>query len=370
MKGVFSCGCTPSSFSVLKVDRILRMVKKRMKKARNLILLVGFVLCWCAVAESDEWERMHIRKFEPRRDPPKVSLQNLNGKKIALEDYKGKVIFLNFWTTWCGYCKREMPSMEKLYQKFKDKGFIVLAIDVRESAGKVKSFWERYDLTFPAVLDPTGMAAMAFGVRGYPGSFFIDRDGKVVGGAPGAREWFSEDAQSIVAKLLNEGGPKEKEQRTEATSDEAGGSEVSTEENKEKTDEVSFDLSSITGPPVRSQGDTLVKSMQVFDLDGGAFGDEKTADLSWSEIGFSTRYLIPQNGAEFAHKGTIDQVTFDDIILSKYSGSPINGSAGDKNNLKPGTIIYVRTNEGRFACFRILGNDGALTFSWITYEKD
>jgi thiol-disulfide isomerase/thioredoxin len=337
------------------------------EKIRSLTIILGLVFCWTMLSGADEWDMMHISKFNPRREPPKVSLKTLDGKSVSLSDYKGKVVFLNFWTTWCGYCKHEMPSMEKLYKKFKEKGFIVVAVDVRESAEKVKAFWDRYELTFPAVLDPTGMAAMAFGLRGYPGSFFIDRNGNVVGSAPGARDWFSEEAQAIVSRLLEEEGPKG---HNEAKNEKYASGVTETEETVPQPEKKAFPLSSIAGPAARAKGQMTVKSTQIFDLDEGTFGNEKTADFSWSEVGFTTRYLIPQNGAEFANKGVVDQVTFDDIVLSTYSGSPINGSEGANNRLKPGTIVYARTNEGRYACVRVESYGRDLDISWITYEKD
>ena len=346
------------------------MVRFRLKRDNILVLIL--VLCWTTLSLADEWDRMHIRKIEPRRDPPNVSLKSLDGKRVTLDDYKGKVVFLNFWTTWCGYCKREMPSMDKLYKEFKDKGLVILGIDVRESVEQVKSFWKRYDLTFPTVIDPTGMAAMAFGVRGYPATFFIDRQGRVAGSAPGARDWYSEDSKTLISKLLEEKGgegesaEKGNEERKTESSDE----EVQVDQVNEESRMATFDLKSVAGPPAYSQGNMTVRSGQVFDFDKGVIGNEREADVSWSEVGFSTRSLIPQNGAEFSNKGIPEQVTFEDIILAKYSGSPINGSEGEKNKLRPGTVLYARTNEGRFACFRIDHNGRDLDITWVTYEKD
>ncbi|UCE19061.1 MAG: TlpA family protein disulfide reductase [Gemmatimonadota bacterium] len=315
---------------------------------------------------------MRIQKFEPRRDPPEITIKSLDGKKVALEDFRGKVVFLNFWATWCGWCKREMPSMEKLYEAFKDRGLEILAVDVRESREKIEPFWDKYGLTFPAFLDKNGMASYAFGVRGMPATFLIDRQGKVVGSVPGYRDWFTEDAKAVISQLLSEKGPKVKEGvEDQETSDvkEAESVEV-TDDDAKAENPVPFNLNSISGPPVLSQGQIVVKNAQVFDLDKGMAGDEKSADFSWSELGLTTRFLIPQNGAEFSNKGVVDQVTFDDIILTEYSGSPINGSEGEKNRLKVGTVLYARTNEGRFACLRIDNNSRDLELSWITYKKD
>jgi len=345
------------------------MVIRIVKRGIGLGLLFVSLVCSSRPTIGDEWGRLQIQKYTPRRDVPRVALRSVDGEKIVLEDFRGKVLFLNFWATWCGWCVREMPSMEKLYKDFKDKGLVILAVDVRESAQKATSFWRRHNLTFPSVLDQSGMASLAFGVRGLPATFLIDRKGRLVGSAPGARDWYSPDAKALISELLAEAGPETKEadgERDVAVEAEADRREVAAEEERG----VLFDLSTIAGPPVFSQGQTTVKGTQVFDLDTGKLGDEKTADLSWSEAGLTTRFLIPQNGAEFSNKGVAGEVTFDDIILSRYSSSPINGSEGERNRLIPGTLLYARTNEGRFACLRIDDNGRELHISWVTYEKD
>ena len=348
------------------------MVKCLIKKSKDFVTILCLIMCWSVLSSADEWDRMHIGKFEPRRDPPRITMKNLDGKKVTLDDYKGKVVFLNFWATWCGWCKREMPSMERLYEAFKDRGLEILAVDVRESPEKIKPFWEKYGLTFPALLDQSGMASMAFGVRGMPATFIIDRHGKVVGSAPGYRDWFTEDAKAVFSKLLAEKGPEVKGgEQNKKVIDKKESESVNVVHNESKGENTElFDLNSISGPPIHSQGQVVVKSAQVFDLDKGKADDEKSADFSWSELGLTTRFLIPQNGAEFFNKGIVEQVTFDDIILEKYSGSPINGSDGEKNRLRVGTILYARTNEGRFACIRIDNNARNLELSWVTYEKD
>ena len=338
-------------------------------KGIYLTLIISFIIGWNVISSADEWDKMHIRKFDPRLDLPEVSLKSLDDKKVTLDDYKGKVIFLNFWTTWCGYCKREMPSMERLYKEFKDKGLVILAVDVKESATKVKSFWDRYDLTFPTTLDPRGRAAWAFGVRGYPATFLIDRHGKLVGSAPGAREWYCEDFKTIISNLLEEKGPEGKSVKKESVGNkaESGHKETPVDQKSQRT---TLDLNSIPGPPAYSKGQMNVESGQLFDFDRGGVSNDRAADFSWSEVGLSTRYLIPQNGAEFSNKGVIDKVTFDEIVLAEYSGAPINGSEGEKNKLKPGTVLYARTNEGRYACFRVETNGRSLEINWVTYEKN
>jgi len=127
-----------------------------------------------------------------------------DGHFILLEDFRGKVVFLNFWATWCIPCRLEMPAMERLYRDFKGKGFVVLAVNVQEGPRAVRAFVRELKLTFPVVLDRKGEAAMKYVVRGLPATFILDRNLIIAGRAIGAREWDSKDAREYVRALLME----------------------------------------------------------------------------------------------------------------------------------------------------------------------
>ncbi len=137
-------------------------------------------------------------------EAPNVVGADPDGNFILLEDFRGKVVFLNFWATWCIPCRLEMPAMERLYRDFKGQGFIVLAVNVQEGPGPVRAFMQELRLTFPVVLDPKGKAAMAFAVRGLPATYLIDRNQMIVGRAIGAREWDSKDGREYIRALLGE----------------------------------------------------------------------------------------------------------------------------------------------------------------------
>jgi cytochrome c biogenesis protein CcmG/thiol:disulfide interchange protein DsbE len=109
------------------------------------------------------------------------SLQTPDGRTLQLSDYRGQVVLLNTWATWCPPCRDEMPDLEAYYRKRQADGFVVLAVNSQESAETVAAFLEKNDFTFPVLLDPDGVVMKHYGIRGLPTSFFIDRDGTVRG---------------------------------------------------------------------------------------------------------------------------------------------------------------------------------------------
>ena len=154
-------------------------------------------------AKSHFWDALGVFKFEKREQAPSFKLKDLNGEEVKLEDHRGKIIFLNFWANWCLPCRVEMPSMEKLYTEFKDRDFIILAVDLREGTKKVRAFKEKFKLNFPILLDSDGMVGSRYGVRFIPTTYLIDREGYIIGVALGARDWSSKEAFELIDNLLN-----------------------------------------------------------------------------------------------------------------------------------------------------------------------
>ncbi len=137
---------------------------------------------------------------------PEFSLATPEGKIISLTQLRGKVVFLNFWATWCPPCRLEMPSMERLYKEFRDQGFTVLAIDIRESPKEVARFMKEYRLSFPALLDVDGEVSSRYRVQGIPTTFLVDRSGRIIGSAMGARDWASPEGKALIRSLLDQKG--------------------------------------------------------------------------------------------------------------------------------------------------------------------
>jgi thiol-disulfide isomerase/thioredoxin len=153
-------------------------------------------------AAVDPLESLRVQPFQETIPAPTLSLKGTDGRPLRLEDLKGKVVFLNFWATWCGPCREEMPAMERLYREYRQHGLAVVAVNFQESKDKVLRFLEELRISFPAALDPDGTAAHIFAVRGLPVSFLLSRDGRILWRAIGSRDWDSPDARAYFKKTL------------------------------------------------------------------------------------------------------------------------------------------------------------------------
>ena len=109
---------------------------------------------------------------------PDFTLQDLNGKSFSLKDFKGKNVLLYFTTTWCPYCKKEVPELKEMHKKYKGK-LEMLAIDMNESKAKVSSYIQKYQIPYTTLLDSEGKVAVDYSIRGVPTKVLVGKDGKV-----------------------------------------------------------------------------------------------------------------------------------------------------------------------------------------------
>jgi thiol-disulfide isomerase/thioredoxin len=110
---------------------------------------------------------------------PKLTLEDLSGKPVSLDDYLGSVVLVNLWATWCPPCREEMPALQAFYEKHKADGFVLVAINQEESRELVEPFVKEFGLTFPVWLDLNYLAEREFKTESLPSSFVIDRTGRV-----------------------------------------------------------------------------------------------------------------------------------------------------------------------------------------------
>jgi peroxiredoxin len=142
----------------------------------------------------------------PNISPPMdIILRDLDDKRVKVSDLRGKIVFLNFWTTWCPACRVEMPAMEKLYGRFKDKDFAMVAISMQESGEQVRNFFKKHKLSFTALLDSDGSVGSRFGAISIPTTYILSREGGIIGKVVGAREWYSKEAISLFEHLMDVG---------------------------------------------------------------------------------------------------------------------------------------------------------------------
>jgi peroxiredoxin len=130
------------------------------------------------------------------------SVQSLKGHSERLSDHRGKVIFLNFWATWCGPCKAEVGEIDLLHETLKDEDFIIMALSIQEDGKRVSKFMQSNDVDFPVYLDSDGAVAIQYGVTGIPTTYIIDPEGKIVGRAIGPRQWASKDSVALMRSLM------------------------------------------------------------------------------------------------------------------------------------------------------------------------
>lgn len=133
-----------------------------------------------------------------------LSFENAEQETVEFSQFKGKVILLNFWATWCPPCIREMPSMQRLKTHLTDQPFEIVAINAGESATTVSSFLMELDeeITFSILLDQKSRSFREFGIRGLPMTLLIDKQGKLVETILGEREWDSEDSIKKIEQLI------------------------------------------------------------------------------------------------------------------------------------------------------------------------
>jgi peroxiredoxin len=133
---------------------------------------------------------------------PNFELKDPAGKPLNVKDFRGKVVFLNFWATWCPPCIEEMPAMEKLHQELEKDGLVMLAVNFQEGPERVKEFFTQHNLTFTPLLDRDGKVTEQYQAWGLPVSVVINKRGQIAARATGSKDWHSDEARQFFKKLL------------------------------------------------------------------------------------------------------------------------------------------------------------------------
>lgn len=195
-------------------------VKKRIRVAPAIFTLLPLFLPaavpfshWSGVAEG--WAQParspinyklvpNLEPMKERSPTPEFTLPTPEGKKLSLKDFTGKIVLLNFWASWCLPCREEMPAMERLYQEFKQRDFIILAVNVKDQRKDALAFIKELKLTYPVVLDPDGEVGVLYGAWGLPTTYLIGAKGEGLARMWGPAAWYSPGARELIKTLLNE----------------------------------------------------------------------------------------------------------------------------------------------------------------------
>lgn len=143
-------------------------------------------------------------KSLPVKPAPALVLPGLEGGTTKLDDLRGKVVLVNFWAVWCPPCRKEMPSMARLTEKFAGKPFTILGVNVGETPEEIRAFLKQVPVNFPIVLDSEGQNLKAWQVFAFPTSYVVDKKGRIRLGLFGSIEWDSPETMARLEALLSE----------------------------------------------------------------------------------------------------------------------------------------------------------------------
>lgn len=145
----------------------------------GLIILLGtaVMIGRSQLTDQEQLDALILPPIEVDQPAPKLSLYNLDGKQVSLSDFKGQVVLLNNWATWCPPCLEEMPEFKAYYEKHKNQGFQVIAVEAGQPEDEVRAFVEKQGLEFIVLLDPENLSLITFQQSSLPNSFVIDRKG-------------------------------------------------------------------------------------------------------------------------------------------------------------------------------------------------
>ena len=165
-------------------------------------LFAGIIFSVTLIASSGTGSAGELQPYEEQSESPALDLSDLAGRQHNLSAYRGQVVLVNFWASWCPPCLAEMPSMQRLATALQDRPFRLLAVNVRESSSKVWKFKKLMNVTFTTLLDSKGEASQAWDIEIYPTSYLIDADGRIRYVAYGPVDWDSDEIIRRIEALL------------------------------------------------------------------------------------------------------------------------------------------------------------------------
>jgi thiol-disulfide isomerase/thioredoxin len=183
-----------------------RMATRTQAVVAMLAVLLAAVPVGIAGAGTDLYAMAGVQPVHGQAPAPSFDLPTLDGQSLSSGNLRGKVVLVNFWATWCGPCKEEMPALQRLKQHFKTGEFELLAVTTDPQREAIKGFVQSLGLAFPVLLDEAKDVSATFGVRGLPTTVLIGKDGRMLARAVGPRAWDSPESVALIRRMV-EGKP-------------------------------------------------------------------------------------------------------------------------------------------------------------------
>ncbi|HKN88476.1 MAG TPA: TlpA disulfide reductase family protein [Nitrospiraceae bacterium] len=173
---------------------------------RLIVACLALVLaCAAGIAvAADDFARLKLSRAGAGTPLPAFTLTTVEGKALDFSQLRGKVVVLNFWATWCGPCKEEMPALDRLSRRFDPRDVAILTITTEHERTNLQQFMKQLDSTLPVLLDEQRDVSLAFMVRGLPTTVVVAKNGTIVARAVGPREWDGPDAIRFIERLREE----------------------------------------------------------------------------------------------------------------------------------------------------------------------
>lgn len=175
---------------------------------KTLLIMATVLALIAATYLADQATRLPRKNAVKASNPdigapaPEVTLKDLDGKDVSLSQYKGQVVLVNFWATWCDPCRDEMPSIGRLRAALGGQRFEVLAVNLGEPESRIRAFRQKLSMDFPVLLDRDTAVAKAWNARILPASFIVGPDGRIAFSHLGELDWSQESVRQKIANLL------------------------------------------------------------------------------------------------------------------------------------------------------------------------
>jgi peroxiredoxin len=173
-----------------------------MKRFTIIFFFLSLLLIWEVSIATAQFSEAGVQKLETPVPAPNFVLKDLKGREISLRDLKGKVVVLNFFSIWCSVCEKQASSFDKLDEEIKSKDIVFLHLAYEGREKELLDYKNKFNISIPILIDKKGSVAKAYKVRGHHETFFINREGKIVGKTFAEKDWVSTDMRNLINYLL------------------------------------------------------------------------------------------------------------------------------------------------------------------------